>query len=444
MPFKSLDQPPRLSPVRSDEFLPPVSRWMMLGGLVLIGGVTSAIALASLVRYNITVQAPAVVRPDNGIRVVQAGLEGRVVSIDVEPNQVVKQGDILAKLEKSALETQAAQIQITLRQGEAQIEQLSTQLRLLDTQLAAEAQSMNQSISVAQSELTQAQRSLAEQQAIAQANLLEAEATLELAQSEVRRYELLVESGAVSQLQLEEKQAALRTAEAQRDRAQAALNPLAASVAIAQDQVKQRQAQGNASLALLQREKEVLIQQQIELQKQLERDRRALTHLETELQQTEIRATSDGIILRLNLRNPNQVVQVGDVIAEIAPDTTTFVIRAAINTDDIDQVQVGQSASMRIAACPHPDFGLLSGTVIAISPDVLGFNDAASLVPASKAMQSTDAYYEVNIQPDTMTLTQGDRQCKLQPGMKAEANIISREETLLRHMLRTARLLTNI
>lgn len=442
LPFKSLDQPPQLPPVRSDEFLPPVSRWILLGGLVLIGGVMGAIALASLVRYNITVQAPAVVRPDNGIRVVQAGLEGRVVSIDVETNQVVNQGDVLAQLERGSLETQQTQIQITLRQSEAQLEQLSAQLRLLDAQRVAESQSINQSISVAQSELTQAQRSLAEQQAIAQANLLEAEATLELAQSEVRRYELLVESGAVSQLQLEEKQAALRTAEAQRDRALAVLNPLAASVAIAQDQVKQQQAQGNASLALLQREKEVLIQQQLELQKQLERDRRTLAQLETELQQTEIRATSDGIILRLNLRNPNQVVQAGDVIAEIAPDTTTFVIKAAINTDDIDQVQVGQSASLRIAACPHPDFGLLSGTVIAISPDVLVPGDPTTLDPSTKTVQN--AYYEVNIQPETMILIRGDRQCELQPGMTADAHIISREETLLRYMLRKARLLTNL
>lgn len=444
-PFNTVDlSSPRLHTIRTDEFLPPVSRWTVVGGFVLITGVVGAIALAALLRYSTTVRATATVRPEGGIRVVQSGLEGRIVSIEVDENQSVRQGDVLARLDSGSLETQQAQLQVTVLQLEAQLEQAKSQIRLLDAQLAAESQSVNQSVSVAQSELNQAQRALSEQYVMVQANLQEAEAVLALARSEMERYAQLVESGAVSPLQLEEKQAAVRTAEAQLARAQAALNPLTAPVAIAQDQVERQQAQGNASLALLRREREVLLQQHVELQNQLERDRRALQQLDAELQKTDILATSDGTIFRLYLRNPNQVVQVGETIAEIAPDTTALVIKAAVSTESIDQVQVGQRARMRITACPYPDFGTLPGQVVAVSPDVFVPENESSAMLPSAPLLSTTTYYEVSIQPDALMLTQGDRQCRLQPGMEAEASIISREETFLRYLLRKARLITNI
>jgi HlyD family secretion protein len=442
-PTSSKIPTPALRSVKPEEFLPPVSRWTFVGGLVLIAGVLGAIALASVVRYNVTVRAVATVRPSGGLRVVQAGVDGRVIGIEMEPNQTVTQGEVLARIDPSPLETQRGQLQTNLSQVEFQLAQIDAQLRLLDTQLAAESQSVNQSVAVARSELSRAQRDLSEQQVTAEANLLEAEAALAFAESEMQRYADLVDSGAVSQLQLEEKQAAVRTAEAQLARAQAALNPLSASVDIAREQIQQQQAQGNALLATLTRERESLVQQRLELQTQLLRDRQELEQLERDLQKTEIRATSDGVILRLNLRNPGQVVQASDVIAEITPSANALVIQAAVSPQDIDRVQIGQPAQLRVTACPYPDFGTLSGTVTAISPDVF-VPESNGAIALPRTATRPEAFYDVSIQPATLALVRGDRQCPLQAGMEVDASIISREETFLRFLLRQARVLTNI
>ena len=425
---------PSLPPLKADEFLPPISRWTTIGGLVLIGGVGLAITLAAVLRYNIAVKAEATVRPSGELRLVQAGLAGTVERIEVKPNQLVQQGDIIARLDRAPLETQRQQLQGNIQQSQVQLSQMNAQIQLLDAQLAAESRSINQSVTVAQAELDRDQQQYTEQQITAQANLAEAEAALELANSELQRYQQLADTGAVAQLQLEEKLATVRSAEAQVARARAALNPSNAPVAIAQQRIAQTQTTGTATLANLNRERESLIQRRSEIQAQLIRDQQDLQRIELELEKSIVRATSDGIILQLNLRNPDQVVQSGDTVAEIAPSTNALLIKARVQTQDIDHVQLGQRTQLRITACPYPDYGTLSGKVTAIAPDAI----------TPPANPNGTRYFEVTIQPDTLTLGTGDRQCQLQAGMDAEANIISRQETFLQFILRKARLLANV
>lgn len=435
--------PPFLRSLKSEEFLPPISRWTSVGGLILIGAVGAGIALATFFRYNVTVNAAAVVRPSGELRVVQSELTGTIAQIDVRENQVVQQGDVIARLDRTQLETQKSQLEATLRQGQLQISQMNIQIELLNTQIAAETQAINQSVSVAQSELDRNQRTYQDQQTTTQADLAEAEAALALAQSEADRYQQLVDSGAVSQLQLDEKLAALRTAQAQIARAQAALNPTAAAVSIAQEQIAQERSRGQATLATLNRERELLVQQRLELQTQLLQDQKQLQQVDRDLQRSDIRATSDGVIFQLNLRNANQVVNPGDTIAQIAPSGNGVVVKANVATQDIDKVRMGQSAVLRINACPYPDYGTLRGVVTAIAPDAVVPQDSRII----------DPYFEVTIQPDAFVLVNSvgvaegaeaspDRQCQIQSGMGAEAQIISREETLLQFVLRKARLTT--
>ncbi|WAL58764.1 HlyD family efflux transporter periplasmic adaptor subunit [Thermocoleostomius sinensis] len=439
-PLRFFDQPVQPSrPVNVDEFLPPIGRWAMLGGLILIGSVGVAIALAAVIPYNITVRAAATVRPDGDVRLVQAGIDGTIEAIEVTPNQTVQQGDVIAQLDRSQLETQRDQLVASVRQYQLQLAQMDAQIRSLDTQIAAESRSGQQAVAAAQAELRRDQRALSEQQATTLADLAEAEAALQFARSEWQRYQQLANTGAVSQLQVEEKQAAVQTAEAQVARAQAALNPTDATVAIAQERIAQEQANRTATVANLTQERESLVQLRADLQNQLLQAETQLKQTDDQLQRSAIRATTDGTILRLNLRNPNQVVNAGETIAEIAPTNNQLVLKARVAPQDINNIQVGQSTISRISACPYPDYGTLQGTVIAVSPDAI-----ATQSTASSSSAPTDNYFEVTIQPNATALIRGNRQCLLQAGMEAQSNIIARQETPLRFILRRARILTDL
>lgn len=88
-------------------------------------------------------------------------------------------------------------------------------------------------------------------------------------------------------------------------------------------------------------------QKQEELRSQLDRDRKELPQVEIDLKSTIIRAPVSGVVQELTLRNPSQVVRVGDKIAQIAAGTAPLRIKALVAAQDIGKVKVGQSALMR-------------------------------------------------------------------------------------------------
>jgi HlyD family secretion protein len=432
--------------IKADEFLPSISRWITFSGYFLVGAIGCTIALAAVTRYNVAVKADATVRPDGDLRVVQTELEGTIKQIEVTENQTVRQGDIVAYLDDTKLQIQKNQLQASVQQGQLQLDQFDAQIRLLNAQIAAENRSIDGSIAAAEAETRRNQRELEERQVTTQADFEEAEASLAYAREERDRYERLVSVGAVSDLQLREKETALRGAEARLERARAALNPTTASVNAAQEQVTQQVARGQATIAELRKERESLIQRRSEAQTQLIRDQTQLEQTERDLEGTIIRATTTGTVLKLNLSNPNQIVRAGDSIAQIAPHDAPLVIKASVANQDIDKVEVGQLARVRVNACPYPDYGVLQGNVIAVAPDVASQENQSTDSTSSQnsSSNSNSRSFEVIIQPDRPALVRHNRECQIQAGMEASATIVSREETFLQFVLRKARIWTDL
>jgi HlyD family type I secretion membrane fusion protein len=434
--------PDLIRPVRSDQFLPPISPWARLGSALLIGTVGMAIVLAAFVRYGVTIKAAATVRPTGETRVVQTALEGTIAKIEVKENQVVKTGDVIATLDDAQLQTHQRQLQGNIQQAEQQLAQLAAQIAALSTQQAAEADLMERTVASAQANLDQNQRTYQDQQITTQTQVQEATAELKFAQTELEQYRQLADTGAVAQLEIQQKEAVFQAAQAKLERAEAGQNPSLAPVAIATERIGQEQARGSSTLAALNKEQESLQQRQTELQNQMNRDRQTLQQAELDLNKTVIRATDAGTIFKLDLHNVNQVMQRGDAIAQIAPSETALVIKARVPAREISQVGLCQEpivnncstgkVQLRFSAYPYPDYGTLLGAVRAIAPDTTITTDNAA------------PYYEVTIQPEQLYLTRDDRQYFIQSGMEVTADLVSREETILTFILRKARLLTDL
>ena len=215
---------------------------------------------------------------------------------------------------------------------------------------------------------------------------------------------------------------------------------------IATEQIAREQAAGEATLANLNRERQALVQQRIEINKLLDRDRAELQQVEIELDRTIITATADGIISQLNLRNPGQAIAAGVEIAQIAPSNVSLEVKTAVSPKDISKVEIGQSASMRISACPYPDYGTLEGKVSQVSQDTIKpekNNAMATGATNSSQSEAATAFYKVIVQPESFALGQDNDRCLLELGMEGRADIITREETVLKFLLRKARLMTD-
>ncbi|MBK1990275.1 HlyD family efflux transporter periplasmic adaptor subunit [Sphaerospermopsis aphanizomenoides BCCUSP55] len=454
-----------ISSVDNDHSLPPISRWTSLAGMFLVGTVATGITLSSWVKYNVTVKADATVRPIGEIRLVQPEMEGTIKNILVKENQVVKIGDVIASLDTEQLLIKKSQIQDNIQQSNLQTRQIDAQIRILNNQISAEKQVIEKVIASAKADLLRNQREYQELQintqseflsAIAslqksQTDLQKAKANLEFAKIDRDRYEQLSQIGAIGRREFEQKQLVVKqsqlTLEAEKisfaiakikvKSAKASVNPTPAMVIMAQERIAQEIAKGNANIAILKKEQQALIERRVQLKAQIQQLQKELQQVENQLRKSTILATSNGIILKLNLRNPGQVVRASESIAEIVPNHDSLVIKAIIPTAEIKKVAVDQKVNLRIDACPYPDYGTLKGVVKTISPDVITNQKNTSIAASS-------SYFEATIQPETLQFGNSNHQCYLQSGMQVKADIISQEETALKFMLRKARLITDL
>jgi len=458
-----------LPPIQDNEFLPPLGRWTTLGGLVIVCVVGLAIPLASVTKYKVTVKGQAVVRPAGELRLVQAATEGQVMRIFVAENQVVKKGDVIATIDNSKLQTKKSQLQNNIEQSRLQLFQINAQINALNSQIGAETERVNRVVAAAEAELLHRSRDYQDKQITTTTDVVEAEANvkaaiaaLKAAESKRNRYEGAAKAGALSQDQFEEaqlavsqQQQAVQAAQAKLQGVRAALNPSNAEVAIARSRIAQEKATGEASIATLNKERLALIGQRIEIQKQLERDTRELQQINIDLSQTVITATADGIVSKLNLRNPGQTVPAGEEIAQIVPVDAPLEVKAAVALQEKSKLKEGQEVQMRVSACPYPDYGTLKGKVKTISPDAISppGNNATATATAtatanttstSQKMAAVAAFYQVTIEPESLSLGRDRHQCALQLGMEGTVDIISRQESVLRFLLRKARLIADL
>jgi multidrug efflux pump subunit AcrA (membrane-fusion protein) len=475
---------------QEDEFLPPVSGWTIFGGLFLVGTVAIAFTVSAFTPLPVTVKATAMVRPNGEVKLVQAPTEGTVTKIEIKENQTVTQGQALVTLDASRFSTRESQLQGNELQNLQQLQQISEQIKSLNLQIDAETEKMNRAISGAQADhlrmgkehqergLTveaqineaRANVQIAEEEwqksqsdlKAAESSLRGSESALKIAQQKSDRYqqvgesalgkdrleeaqlaveqqgELVVERQALLQSQKQSVTRQLNAVESAKARLQAALatvNPSDGLVIMAQEKMAQEKATGEGSLARLSQEKSNLLQRQSELEKQLSNDQQESLQVQREISKTVVSAPISGVILKLNLRNPNQTVRVGEEIAQIAPSNTPLVIKAKVSTGDISKVKIGQKSQMRVSAYPYPDYGILEGRVISISPD--------AIIPQNTGVNSILPYYEVTIQSDKVYL-KDDPKNALQPGMEIQADIVAKNETVLTFILRKARLLTDL
>ncbi|MFN6468515.1 MAG: HlyD family efflux transporter periplasmic adaptor subunit [Nostoc sp. SerVER01] len=533
--------PEQLHLVEANEFLPRIGKWTTIGAGVLLTTFVVGVTLTSVLNYNVTVKVPATIRPVGELRVVQSAMTGSVQNINVQENQVVTQGQSIAQIDDSRLQTQKSQLENGIKQSQLQLIQIDAQLREIEIQIAAQISLNNRSIIAAQAQLDGTQRNYEDQQTVATAEMAqarvaltlakaqqersqqeklstaaleeaetalilakvqrdrlqrekvltatvqEAQAALTLAKVQRDRLQPIVASGAVSQnlfeekeqaiisaeakleqakanaktlqeekeqavksaqakleqakdnaknLQ-EEKQQALKIAETNLEKAKTAINPTNAAVTVASEKIKQEQSRGEATLAALKKERETLLQQRLELQKEIDRTTKELQQIKTDLNQSIVRSPISGTLLQLNLRNPGQVVQPSEAIAQIAPLNAPLLIKARVPAQDIDKVKPGQQVKMQVSACPYPDYGTLNGNVKTIAPDA---------VPIVKKNENPSVAqvvaYEVTIEPQTPYVGRSDRQCYLKSGMEGRSDIISRQESVLQFILRKARFIT--
>lgn len=392
--------PAVLASMDSEEFLPNLGPWSQrMGQRVLLAGLGSVLALA-IWPWRQTVRAAGVIRPAGENTIVQSRLDGTLASVWVKENQSVRKGERLAVLDRRSLEDEKRKLEAELQKSLAQqIDSGSETTALQQQQIAI--QSLN-----------------ASQLHSSESEIAKAEATLRFRQSELQRYRTLLNSGAVAITVVDEKQA----------QADLARNDLAK----AHQALSEQRARGAAELARLRQGGSQTLSQRRELGKLLDQTRSRLAEVRRALENSDIQAPTAGIVISSNLRHPQQVIRAGDVLAQIAPLSGALMIKVQVPSRDVGTIRAKQSAYLRVSGCPYPEFGVMKAQVLNISADTID----------SDANQASPANFQVSLRPSASQFKTGHRQCQLRHGMDVQADIVTRQTTVLGFLLTKIRLNT--
>jgi HlyD family type I secretion membrane fusion protein len=141
------------------------------------------------------------------------------------------------------------------------------------------------------------------------------------------------------------------------------------------------------------------------------------------LEHTDIRAPVDGTVVDLRAHTVGGVIGPGSTVLEIVPTQDRLIIEARINPKDIDVVQTGQDAGVKLTAFKQRTTPELNGRVTYVSADAL------------EDRKTGEPYFLARIEVPEYELARLEEGKKAQPGMMAEVYIRTGEKTAAEYLI---------
>jgi membrane fusion protein (multidrug efflux system) len=337
---------------------------------------------------------------------VAARVTGQVQQVLVSDNQAVKAGDVLVVLDDRDVATKVASARADLAAAIAQ-------RHAAETELAVTQASADSNLAIARGGLKQAAAVDGTTRASidrAQADLDAAESRRNLAQVELDRTRLLVQSGALSQQELDVRQAAMEQATAGRSQAQAQLASARANVDNSFGTLAS--ARGRLLAAESGPAQVEAARANLELSRaRVDQAQAALDQAELNLSYTHVTAGVSGVVSRRSVE-VGQLVSPDRPLMALVPLDDTWVV-ANFKEDQIAEMQPGQTARVHIDTYDHE----LTGHVQSLAS---GTGSRFSLLPPdnasgnfTKVVQRVPVLIQLDPHPDLV----------LRPGMSATATV---------------------
>jgi len=136
-----------------------------------------------------------------------------------------------------------------------------------------------------------------------------------------------------------------------------------------------------------------------------------------------LRAPRAGVVYGLAVHTTRAVVQPAEPIMYIIPQDEPLIVRTQIPTQHIDQIRLGQPATLRFSTFDQRTTPEVFGTVANVSPDVFVDDRTGA------------SYYTAELRPDAGELEKlGD--LEILPGMPVEAFIKTADRTPLDYLIK--------
>lgn len=346
------------------------------------------ISWAAIFDIDQSVRAQGQVIASSRTQVIQAVDGGVLSELLVAEGQSVKDGEVLAILEKTRAEAgyeessaRAASLNIALIRAKAEIR--------LDVPVFGAMYAPYKNVIRAQQNLyTQRRRSLDE-------DLSSLEQALSMAREELRMNETLLKDGDVSRLD---------TLRARRQ-----VIDLEAKLASVRNKYLQ-----DSSAEVVKLEDDIALVNS------------KLAERENVLDHTNLTAPVAGVVKSLRITTIGGVLRAGDELMQIAPTNDELIIEAKVNPMDIGMLVLGLPVSVKLDAFDYFTYGTLVGELTYISPDTL-------------SEQSPNGQSQTNYRVHVKLAQQQSHNGKVgalvvKPGMTATIDIRTGTRSVLKYM----------
>mgnify|MGYP000862267856 CR=1 FL=1 len=349
---------------------------------------------------------------ENNLISVSSEITGTVLETMLNEGDIIKKGDIIARIENTALQNQYNQALINVQVSEKNILMLENSISNLIVQNADAVQQAQNAFLSAEAEYKKVIDGASEDE-IKQVEevVSQAKTNFEHAKTNIERSKELFEEQAISLSKYDEAVKGYNVSEAQYNAALSQLNliksyPTDASKAAAENKMLQLKAGYELSISNGKTQLSQL-EGQLDIAKiQLEQSKDIVEQTERELNKLTIKSPIDGVINSL-LVNEGELVSMGKLTTEIYnPDKIE--INSYVSEANIGRIKVGQDAFISIDS--HKD-KMFSGKVIRI-------NNRAEFTP--KNIQTKEERVNTVFK---VTIKVLDSNGEIKPGMPVDVNI---------------------
>lgn len=274
---------------------------------------------------------------------LSARVAGHVLKVNVDENQYVDAGTVIAELDPQDFQNAVAQDEANLESAEATYEAAKVNVPITHISTGSTLTSAGADVSSASASVVQAQHQLQ----AAQAAVVQADANNTKAQLDLQRYKPLVEKDVISKQQFDAAVATANADQAALEQAKAQLEAAQAAVRVAKDKVAQAQASyKNAETG----------PQQVAIQKakadqaaaMVQQAKAALDQAKLNLSYTKIIAPTAGIITKKSVE-VGQNVSVGQNMATLVSLDDIW-ITANFKETQLEHMRQGQHVTISVDA----------------------------------------------------------------------------------------------
>lgn len=380
---------------------------------------------ASLAHVDEVTKGDGKVIPSRQLQVVQS-LDGGIVSeILVKEGEAVREGQVLIKVDATrflssfkenratylAMMAKAARLRAIAEGTEFMIppEVLSEDPELGEAErrayLSRKAE-LDEKIGIAREQLSQRTNELGE----ARARYEQANQGYELTSRELAMTKPLIQSGAVSDVELLRLQRDVARYAGERGQASSQISRLQSAINEAQKKIQ------DVELEFKNQARNELA----DIQAKINSLGEGSVALEDKVKQADIKSPVNGTVKRIMFNTVGGVIQPGKDVVEVVPAEDALLLEARVVPKDIAFLRPGQKANVKLTAYDFTIYGGLEGTLEHISAD-------------SVLDEKGNAFYVVRVRTKRPSL---GANLPIIPGMTAEVDILTGQKTILSYLLK--------